>query len=152
MYMFDGRIPIKDREFLEKYLNGYEYKTSGLSFSALYMWRDINQFSWDMIGDYMCMSGVSHLELEQGIELPFLFPPLTSTGEYDKEKLRETIFLMQRQFSTAGPPLQPAAGSVPSDGDHQGGGAGAEMDGRPPELRLHLPDPGSDRSEGKGLP
>ena len=77
MFLFDNRITLENRDILEEYLNGFEYKTSGLSYSALYMWRDINQFSWDMIGDYMCMSGVSHLELEQGIELPFLFPPLT---------------------------------------------------------------------------
>lgn len=91
MYVFENRISIENRDILEKYLNGYEYKTSGLSFSALYMWRDINQFSWDVFGDYMCIGGVSHLELEEGIELPFMFPPLTSTGEYDKASLRKTI-------------------------------------------------------------
>ena len=91
MYMFENRITIDNREILEEYLNGYEYKTSGLSFSAQYMWRDINMFSWDIIGDYMCISGISHLELEDGIILPFMFPPLTRTGEYDKDSLRETI-------------------------------------------------------------
>ena len=89
MYMFDNEISIANREILEQYLNGYEYKTSGLSFSAQYMWREINRFSWDMVGEYMCISGISHLELEDGIELPFMFPPLTSTGEYDKEALRD---------------------------------------------------------------
>ena len=67
MFLFDNRITLENRDVLEEYLNGFEYKTSGLSYSALYMWRDINQFSWTMMGDYMCMSGVSHLELEQGI-------------------------------------------------------------------------------------
>ena len=105
MYMFNGRVTIEDRELLEKYLNGFEYKTSGLSFSAMYMWRDSNQFSWDMFGDYMCMAGVSHLELEQGIEMTFAFPPLTATGEYDREKLRETIFLMKEFFEKAGQPF-----------------------------------------------
>ena len=105
MYMFDNRITIENRSLLEEYLNGYEYKTSGLSFSALYMWREINQFSWDMIGDYMCMSGVSHLELEDGIILPFMFPPLTKTGEYDKDALRETIFRAKEHFEKAGQPF-----------------------------------------------
>lgn len=105
MYMFDNRITIADREFLEKYLNGYEYKTSGLSFSAQYMWRDINQFSWDIIGEYMCICGISHLELEDGIVLPFMFPPLTCTGEYDKEALRETIFKAKERFEKAGQPF-----------------------------------------------
>ena len=105
MYLFDNRITIEDRPLLEEYLNGFEYKTSGLSFSAQYMWRDINQFSWDIIGDYMCISGISHLELEEGIELPFLFPPLTKTGEYDRESLRETIFRAKELFDKDGHPF-----------------------------------------------
>ena len=105
MYIFDNRITIEDRETLEEYLNGFEYKTSGLSFSALYMWREINQFSWEMVGDYMCITGVSHLELEQGIELPFLFPPLTRTGEYDPQKLRETILRAREIFDEQGYPF-----------------------------------------------
>lgn len=105
MYMFDNRITIPNREFLEKYLNGFEYKTSGLSFSAMYMWRESNMFSWDMVGDYMCVSGISHLELEEGIILPFMFPPLTCTGEYDREKLRHTIFAARERFEKAGQPF-----------------------------------------------
>ena len=105
MYMFDNEITIPNRPILEKYLNGYEYKTSGLSFSAQYMWRDSNRFSWDIIGDYMCIAGISHLELEEGIILPFLFPPLTCTGEYDKESLRRTIFLAREHFAKAGQPF-----------------------------------------------
>lgn len=105
MYIFDHRITIEDRETLEKYLNGFEYKTSGLSFSAQYMWREINQFSWDMVGDYMCIAGVSHLELEEGIELPFLFPPLTATGKYDRKKLRETILDAKTIFDRQGHPF-----------------------------------------------
>ena len=102
MYMFNNEISIDNREILEQYLNGYEYKTSGLSFSAQYMWRDINKFSWDMIGEYMCISGISHLELEDGIELPFMFPPLTATGEYDKEALREAIYKAKEHFEKKG--------------------------------------------------
>ncbi len=96
--MFDQRITVGDRKLLEEYLNGYDYKTSGLSFSALYMWRDINQFSWQMIGDYLCVAGISHLELEDGIILPFMFPPLTKNGRYDKKKLRETLWEAKRIF------------------------------------------------------
>ncbi len=105
MYMFDNEISIANREILEEYLNGYEYKTSGLSFSAQYMWREINKFSWDMVGEYMCISGISHLELEDGIELPFMFPPLTANGEYDKDALRETIFKAKEHFEKKGQPF-----------------------------------------------
>ena len=73
MYIFDGRITIEEKELLDEYLNGFEYKTSGLSYSSMYMWRNINEFSWKIIGDYMCITGISHLELEQGIVLPFMF-------------------------------------------------------------------------------
>lgn len=105
MYMFKNDISIANREILEEYLNGYEYKTSGLSFSAQYMWREINKFSWDMIGDYMCISGISHLELEEGIELPFMFPPLTNTGEYDTASLRKTILEAREFFESKGQPF-----------------------------------------------
>jgi hypothetical protein len=105
MYMFENRITVENREILEEYLNGYEYKTSGLSFSAQYMWREINRFSWEIIGDYMCIAGISHLELEDGIILPFMFPPLTKTGEYNKESLRETILKAKEKFEAAGQPF-----------------------------------------------
>ena len=42
MFLFDNRITLENRDVLEEYLNGFDYKTSGLSYSALYMWRDIN--------------------------------------------------------------------------------------------------------------
>ena len=86
-------------------MNSYEYKTSGLSFSSMYMWRNINLFQWDIIGDYMCVTGLSHLELEDGISLPFLFPPLTRTGRYEKESLRETIYRCKEIFEKKGYPF-----------------------------------------------
>lgn len=69
------------------------------------MWRDINKFSWDMVGEYMCISGISHLELEEGIELPFMFPPLTADGEYNKDALRETIYKSREYFEKKGHPF-----------------------------------------------
>ena len=105
MFIFNNEITIENRPVLEEYLQGFEYKTSGLSFSALYMWRDSNQFNWELIGDYMCVCGVSHLELEEGIELPFMFPPLTKTGSYEKESLRETIFKAKDIFEEQGYPF-----------------------------------------------
>ena len=102
MYMFNNRITIESREILERYLNGFEYGTSGTSFSVMYMWRDINKFSWDIIGEYMCMSGISHLELGHGIIEQFLFPPLTATGWYDPSKLRETIYAAREIFEKHG--------------------------------------------------
>ena len=53
----------------------------------------------------MCLSGVSHLELEEGIELPFMFPPLTRTGGYDSKSLRETILKCKEMFEDKGYPF-----------------------------------------------
>lgn len=103
--MFDNRITIEDRPLLEEYLNGYDYKTSGLSFSALYMWRKINRFSWKQSGDYLLMAGISHLELEDGIIEPFLFPPLTKTGSYDPEGLRRAVLEAKEIFEKSGHPF-----------------------------------------------
>lgn len=100
MFMFENRITIEDRPLLEEYLNSCEYKASGLSFSSLYMWRDINKFSWKIIGDYLCIAAVSNLEPE--MDVPFLFPPLTKTGEYDPEKLAETIYEAKSIFEANG--------------------------------------------------
>ena len=105
MYIFDNRITIESRDELQKYLRGYRYCTSGLSFSSLYMWRDINDFSWEMFGDYMCICGMSHLELEEGIILPFMAVPLTSTGSYDSAKLRETVLMAKEKMEEAGYPF-----------------------------------------------
>lgn len=102
MYMFDGRITAENKELLDEYLNGFDYKTSGLSFSALYMWRDVNKFCFEIIGDYLCIAGISHLELEEGIVLPFMFPPLTKNGKYDPKSLRETIYKARDIFESKG--------------------------------------------------
>ena len=100
MFMLENQITIEERPILEEYLKGFKYNTSGLSFTSLYMWRNINDFSWQVIGDYLCIAGLSHLELDE--ELPFLFPPLTKTGTYDPKSLNETIMEAKRIFESKG--------------------------------------------------
>ena len=102
MSIFENKITIENRKLLEEYMSGFEYKTSGLSFSSMYMWRNINNFTYEIIGDYMCIAGISHMELEHGIEENFLHPPLTKTGSYDTKKLRETIYEAKRLFGEKG--------------------------------------------------
>ncbi|MDR0357445.1 MAG: hypothetical protein LBH63_03660, partial [Clostridiales Family XIII bacterium] len=75
MYIFENRITLEDRPLLEEYLQGFDYKTSGLSFSSLFMWRNINQFSWRIFGDYLCIAAADNLEPTPGMS--FMFPPLT---------------------------------------------------------------------------
>ncbi|HML36476.1 MAG TPA: phosphatidylglycerol lysyltransferase domain-containing protein [Bacillota bacterium] len=100
MFMFENRITIEERPLLEEYLGSFEYGTSGISFTSLYMWRNINNFSWKIIGDYLCIAGLSHLETDK--EEPFLFPPLTKTGAYDLKSLNETIKEAKRIFEEKG--------------------------------------------------
>ena len=100
MFMLEKKITIEERPVLEEYLRGFEYGTSGLSFTSLYMWRNINDFSWQIIGDYLCIAGLSHLEIE--MEEPFLFPPLTKTGTYDPKSLNDTIKEAKKIFESKG--------------------------------------------------
>jgi hypothetical protein len=100
VYIFDGRITLEDRPLLEEYLGGFDYKTSGLSYSSLYMWKEINQFSWKVIGDYLCIAAADNLEEEMG--LSFMFPPLTRTGDYDAQKLRGTLEAAKEEFASRG--------------------------------------------------
>lgn len=101
--MFKNQITIESRTILEQYLNAFDYRTSGLCFTGLHMWRDINKFDWEIIGDYLCISGLSHLEIEE--EMPFLFPPLTKTGEYNPKSLGETIINARKIFEEKGKPF-----------------------------------------------
>jgi len=100
MYVFDGRITLEDRELLEAYLNSFEYKTSGLSYTSLFMWREINTFSWEQIGDYLCIAAADNLDPVMGD--PFMFPPLTRTGTYEPEGLRRTILEARDRFDALG--------------------------------------------------
>ncbi|MBQ9708140.1 MAG: DUF2156 domain-containing protein [Firmicutes bacterium] len=105
MLIFENPIAAEDREPLRDFFESYEYECSASSFSSLYMWRDINKFSWEIIGDYLCIEGLSHLELESGQETHFMMAPMTRTGEYDPASLEETIRLAREKFERAGHPF-----------------------------------------------
>jgi hypothetical protein len=64
------------------------------------MWREINKFSWEIIGDYLCIAAVDNLEME--MDVPFMFPPLTRTGTYEPEGLAKTICEARRIFEEKG--------------------------------------------------
>lgn len=98
--MFENNVSLESRPLLEEYLGGFEYNTSGLSFTSLYMWRDINKFTYQKIGDYLCIAGLSHLEVYK--TEPFMFPPLTRTGDYKAESLKETILEAKKIFEDKG--------------------------------------------------
>ena len=103
MRIFDGKITLEDRALLEEFLNGFDYKTSGLSYTSLFMWREINNFSWEQIGEYLCITGADNLDPEMGD--PFMFPPLTRTGSYEPGALRHTILEAKKRFEMKGKPF-----------------------------------------------
>jgi hypothetical protein len=100
MYIFENRITLEDRALLEEYLNGFDYKASGLCYTSLFMWRNISEYSWDIIGDYLCISGVDNIDPNNKIH--FFYPPLTKTGNYDPESLRRTILAAKEAFEKNG--------------------------------------------------
>ena len=103
MYIFEGRITLEDREMLETFLNGFDYKTSGLTYTSLFMWREINVISWKQIGDYLCMTGADNLD--PALDDTFMFPPLTRTGVYDPKSLRRTLLEAKDFFEEKGQPF-----------------------------------------------
>ncbi|MDR1573686.1 MAG: phosphatidylglycerol lysyltransferase domain-containing protein [Clostridiales Family XIII bacterium] len=100
MYLFENEITTESRPLLEEYLGSFEYRASGMSFTSLYMWRNINKFSWKVIGDYLCIAAVDNLEIK--MDVPFMFPPLTRTGAYEPEGLAKTICDAKRIFEEKG--------------------------------------------------
>jgi hypothetical protein len=94
--MFENKISLASKNCLEKYLDSFDYKTSGLSFSSLFMWRKINNFSYAEFNDYLFINGVDNLEDREGEN--FVFPPLTKTGEYDIEKLKNAILSVKKYY------------------------------------------------------
>ena len=100
MRIFDGRITLEDRAMLESFLKGFDYKTSGISYTSLFMWRDVNDFSWAQIGDYLCVTGSDNLD--PFLDNPFMLPPLTRTGSYEPESLRRTILEARDRFEAKG--------------------------------------------------
>lgn len=96
MLIFSSKVDFESREFLRSYIDGGRCRTSGLSYSSLYMWRTGNDFSYEVIEGYLCISGLSHLEIEDNVH--FMFPPVSKDGRYDKETLRACILKAKQKF------------------------------------------------------
>ncbi len=100
MGIFKNRITIEDKDFLEKYLRGCEHGTSGLSYTSLYMWRNVSDVSWELIGDYLCIAGWAGGEDVATSQM--MFAPLSCSGSFDSKALRETIYEARRRFEEGG--------------------------------------------------
>ena len=80
---------------LKEYFGGFDYRGAGYTFLANYIWRNTHCICWEVIGDYLCMAGADCM-----IRGPsaIISMPLTRNGEYDPQKLRETILEAKRRF------------------------------------------------------
>lgn len=89
---------------LNEYFDGYDYQSSGHTFIANYIWRNTHQISWQIIGDYLCIGALAELDPEEDKQY-FMSFPLTRTGTYDVETLRETFLEAKRMFNAKGQDL-----------------------------------------------
>lgn len=90
----------EDAALLDAYFDGYDYQASSHTLIANYIWRDTHKITWQVIGDYLCVAGLGTLETEE--EEYFMSFPLTRTGTYEKDKLRETIDTAKKIFESKG--------------------------------------------------
>ncbi|QXM06809.1 DUF2156 domain-containing protein [Crassaminicella indica] len=100
--MFKNNIALKDRALFEKYIYSYPYKASGLTFTSLFMWRQLNEFKYEIINDFLCISGINHLNINH--KEYFVLPPLT-IEKYDIHKLSLTIDTIKNRFESFNHPF-----------------------------------------------
>lgn len=103
MYFFKNEISIERKEELEEYLDAFEHKTSGLTFTSLYIWRKANAFSYEIINDFLCVAGQSNFEgFKDDI---FVFPLLPLRGDCDGSRMKKTLDEIIERFEKLGVPF-----------------------------------------------
>lgn len=85
----------EDVAVLKEYFDGFDYKGAGYTFLANYIWRNTHCLCWEVIGDYLCMAGADCMIRDPNAIISM---PLTKTGDYEPERLRETILEARRRF------------------------------------------------------
>ncbi|MDD7408603.1 MAG: phosphatidylglycerol lysyltransferase domain-containing protein [Anaerovoracaceae bacterium] len=90
------------KEELGNFLNRYPHETSGLTFTSLYMWRKSNQFTYEIIDDFLCVAARSNFEGFE--EEPFVFPLLPLNGECDAAKMKDAMGVIFDRFRELGKP------------------------------------------------
>ena len=86
-------------DLLNSYFDGYDYQSSSHTFIANYIWRNTHKLTWQVIGEYLCIAGLGTLETEEEYFMSF---PLTRTGSYDPDKVKETIETAAAMFRQKG--------------------------------------------------
>lgn len=97
---FDN-LTSEETELLNSYFDGYDYESSGHTLIANYIWRNTHHISWQIIGDYLCIGALGELDPEEDKQY-FMSFPLTRTGTYDLDSLKETLLTAQKMFRRQG--------------------------------------------------
>ena len=92
----------KEIRLLKEYFGGFDYRGAGFTFLANYIWRKSYCFSWERIGGYLMLAGVSCMSEEAE---PFLAVPMTRDGKYDPAGLREAVLAVREKFRAQGAPF-----------------------------------------------
>lgn len=91
-------------DLLNTYFDSYPYESSAHTYLANYMWRKTHNISWQIIGKYLVIESYGTLETEE--EEHFMSFPLTNTGNYDINELKNTIDEGKRIFESNGSELE----------------------------------------------
>ncbi|MCT4593756.1 MAG: phosphatidylglycerol lysyltransferase domain-containing protein [Anaeromicrobium sp.] len=95
--MFEKKISLEDKDLFEKYIYNNNHKTSGLSFTSLFMWKDVNDIRYEIINDYLCIRALNYLT-EEGDPQYFVFPPLP-LHKYNLDTLYGTLKILEDIFN-----------------------------------------------------
>ena len=97
MYMFDNRITIADRKIWRSISAAMNTKPQVSHFQPVHVERH-KQIQLGYNRRLYVRYRHKPSGAGRGNNTPFMFPPLTRTGEYEKESLRETIFRAKEIF------------------------------------------------------
>jgi hypothetical protein len=89
MFIFENKFTLGTKTELAPYFNSYPYAGSTMCFSGLYLWRNVNNFCYQEIDDFLFIAGMDNLS--DGLDRHFCIMPLTKNGEYDPLKLKNAI-------------------------------------------------------------
>ena len=96
--LFNYSVQLEDKKLFDRYTFAYPYEVSCINFTCLYMWRKYNSLTYEIINDYLCVSGVA-----QG--KPFILPPLTR-GDYHMASLSDTLDMIMERFKEHNQPFK----------------------------------------------
>lgn len=102
MYLFENQLKIADREEIERYLLNITHESSAQSFTSLYMWRNIHDFCWQVIDDYLCIEGTYRPKQDGDELIHYMFPPVPRTGVYVEDELLKVCQKAQNIFEASG--------------------------------------------------